>query len=158
MSRQTVAEVLPQIGQADRTEACDQESLRLMQGTLKSGIDDLFDSAIGVGMLVADREQPRPANGPMDVEQRYISEIACDDPAAAMPLVGADVPRVAQAGHGAPHDDRIGAQHRGNSLRRHGPIMSGHVQQNVEHSGQAAVFAHLRILRILFLLGKRDIS
>jgi len=52
---------------------------------------------------------------------------------------GAQLARLAQPAHGAPHDDGMRDHTRGERLRRHGAVMVGHVQQTVQDGEEAGV-------------------
>lgn len=53
-----------------------------------------------------------------------------------------DIAVGAQTSHGSTSDNSVCPKHSGDLLGRIGPIMAGHVQQDVEHAGQAAVGSH----------------
>src|SRR3546814_7165168 len=93
-------------------------------------------------MIVADREETRPADRTVDVKQRYGLKVGLDRPAAAMPLFRPDVARVPQAGHRPAHDDGIGAEHASDLVRGHPAFMARPVAQHREHSRDAHVNAH----------------
>src|SRR3546814_5859228 len=113
-------------------------------------------------MIVADREETRPADRTVDVKQRYGLKVGLDRPAATVPLFRPDVARVPQAGHRPAHDDGIGAEHARDLVRGHRAFMARHVEQHMEHSREARSEEHtselqslMRISYAVFCLNKK---
>src|SRR3546814_19244792 len=95
-------------------------------------------------MIVADREETRPADRTVDVKQRYGLTVGLDRPAAAVPLFRPDVARVPQAGPRPALDHGIGAGHARDLDRGHRAFMARHVVQLTANSREAAGIAQDR--------------
>lgn len=131
-----------QIGKTDRAQAFDQECLGLVQRILQRRVNDLFDRAIRIFLSVSDREKGRTAYRAMNIQQGYIVEVAGQHPTTPMPLFRLNISGLAKARHRSANHGRIGAEHRRQGVGRHRAIRPFHMEQDMQHPGKAAVFAH----------------
>nr|KGS64104.1 hypothetical protein X990_4591 [Burkholderia pseudomallei MSHR4868] len=94
----------------------------------------------------ADAEQRRFADGPVDIEQRDRIQIADEFPAAAMAFFRSDVALVPQPGHHPAHDDGVRSEHLRDRLGGGALDVPIHMDQHMEHAGQAVVAWHRGVL------------
>ncbi len=78
----------------------------------------------------------------MQLAQGDGAQVRVDAPSARMAFVRRDDARIPQVPHGAPDDDRMGAQALREGVGCHGALVLGHVQQRMQDGGQAAVAFH----------------
>src|SRR3546814_16608076 len=97
-SAATLIEAPCQFCETDRPQPRDQHCLCLVERAFQGLVDNSLDRAFGVRMIVADREETRPADRTVDVKQRYGLQVGLDRPAAAVPIFRQAVPRVPHAG------------------------------------------------------------
>jgi hypothetical protein len=141
--RVALRELAGEIGQGHGGEALEKQRLRLGEGVVEHGIDRLLDHAAGRLVAVADGEDRGLPQDVVETAQRHRLEVAGDRPAAGRSPGRAHEARLAQEAHGPAHDDGIGAHALRQRLRRQRLVPLRHVEEGVEHGGEAAVAFHV---------------
>ena len=121
-----IGEVGGKIGQGDLGQSTDDDRAGGGIGLSQCVIDRRLDQA-GTFRMGRIGHQARFTQGGMDVAQRDLCQRPGQMPATAVTPLRSDQTGLAQTGHGAADDDRVGGQTDGQLIRGHGRILVGHV-------------------------------
>lgn len=135
-------ELFRQLGECDLAQSADQQPFGSIQRIRDCAVDDPFDRAGWIVVVQANREDMTAADCPMNIQQGRFVEVAGNRPAAPLSSDRSNIAVGAQASHGPTNDNGVRLKHSGDMLGCIWAIMAGHVQQDVEHAGQAAVGSH----------------
>ena len=124
--------VLGQSCERHLSEAIEKELLRGVKGWTKRCVDRLLNDAAGRLRPVSDSEQRWRSERGVDVTQRYLGEIAGQNPASAMSFFRLDLSLLTETGHDSPKDHRVGVHGLRHVLGCKGPLGLRHVQEDVK--------------------------
>lgn len=142
MPCQPLFEISGQSGERHITELRQKRRFDFAEGIVQRMIHRLFDEAARTFGPMPHGQNRGGTDRAIDVGQRDGRGIACDRPAAAMPLLGPHEAVIAQTGHNTADDGRV-RHHRLRELFRRGRLVQvNHMQEDVQDARQSAISLH----------------
>lgn len=139
------AEIGGERGEGDGAELRDDQRFGGAEGFGQLPMHRLLDEAGGIVVPEPQANEAWGAEREVDIGEGDGVEGLRHFPAAAMPLGGTHEPSLAEAGHGAAHDDWVCTHAERKLLRRHRAGVMGHVQQGMQHGGEAIIGFHVTL-------------